>query len=252
MEYAVPLIIVLVIVIAVVVGSWLVGRRNRRMGAPSKNASATAGTSATAAKKTATNNSTAKSRTAKAARLGREISRENAEEASARLTAETHQRVYSLIAQRQVLSAVKEYRKATGLGLGDSAAAVAALAQFPQPSPEPQAQVDKEAPLTVADIINASPEAATSAPSASSEVAGFETEPKPVAVPNTYRYRAIVSQGDDIREVASTRLNEEIFSLIRDLALAGDYDGAARLLRDHADIGETEAGEFVRLIQPEY
>ncbi|NKX55621.1 hypothetical protein [Arthrobacter mobilis] len=66
-----------------------------------------------------------------------------------------------------------------------------------------------------------------------------------------YRYRAIVSKGDEIREIASTRLNDEIFARIRETALSGDLPAAARLLREHSDAGEQEALEFVALIGPE-
>ncbi|SEE99799.1 hypothetical protein SAMN04489740_3625 [Arthrobacter alpinus] len=219
MEYVVPLIIVLVIVIAVVVGSKVLKRRSRPVQESGLGADGLGH---------------------KQAKGNREISRENAEAASARLNPVTHQRVYSMIAQRQVLNAVKEYRSATGMSLGDSAAAVAALAQFPQPTPEAKpAPVIKEGPLTVDDIIKAAPE---------------EVKPEPAVrntVPSAYRYRAIVSQGGDVREVASTRLNEQIFRQIRDLAQSGNYDGAARLLRSHADIGEGEAREFVSMIGPE-
>ncbi len=233
MEYVVPLIIVLVIVLAVVVGSRLMGRRSRSVQAPAEEGRAqmhppvqSAGTKGQD----------------KASRRGREITREVAEEASARLTPESHQRVYSLIAQHQVLNAVKEYRKATHLGLGDAAAAVAALAEFPQPTPEPEPQVPSASEsLTVDDIINATPVAMTADPEAKPSAA------KPAAT-SGYRYRAIVSRGEDVREVASTRLNEEIFGQIRRLALTGNYDGAAHLLREHADIGETEAHEFVSMI----
>ena len=68
---------------------------------------------------------------------------------------------------------------------------------------------------------------------------------------NAYRYRAIVSRGEEIREVASTRLNEDIFRRIRELALSGDYESAARMLREHADIGVAEAKEFVSMIGTE-
>lgn len=215
MEYVVPLVIVLVIVVVVVVGSRLLGRRTPP-------AAATDPTSNMAPGK-------------QQARASRAITREAAQEASARLTPETHQRVYSYIAQRQVMNAVKEYRRATHAGLGDAAAAVAALAEFPQPAPEralPEPVVPPaDAPLTVEDIMNAAP------------------APKPA--PSAYRYRAIVSQGDEVREVASTRLNAEIYGRIRQLALSGNYDGAARLLLDHADIGVAEAQEFVTMIAPE-
>lgn len=222
MEYLVPLLIMLVVVVVVVVGSRIMGKRNRDATEPVKEGSATP----------------------KPLRRGRgrEITREVAAEAGARLTPESHQLVYSLIAQHQILNAVKEYRKATRLGLGDSAAAVAALAQFPQPTPEPEQPTAgpsqptaKEAALTVDDIIKAAPEAVT----------------KPAGVANAYRYRAIVSQGEEIREVASTRLNEEVFRHIRELAQSGDHESAARVLRDHSDIGEAEAKEFVAMIGPE-
>ena len=223
MEYVVPLVIVLVIVVVVIVGSRLLGRR-------------TPPTSATDPASTL-----AKGRPQ--ARASRAITREAAQQASARLTPETHQRVYSYIAQRQVMNAVKEYRKATHMGLGDAAAAVAALAEFPQPTPEPALPEPvvppADAPLTVEDIMKAAP-APAPAPA---------TAPKPA--PGAYRYRAIVSQGDEVREVASTRLNAEIYGRIRQLALSGNYDGAARLLLDHADIGAAEAHEFVAMIGPE-
>ncbi|WP_449373925.1 hypothetical protein [Arthrobacter psychrolactophilus] len=222
-----PLLIVLVIVAAVVIGTWIM----RRRGQSGQQTGAQPGR--------------------KAGKAHREVTRENAEAASARLTPEEHRRVYSLIAQRQMLNAVKEYREATRLSLGDAAAAVAALAQFPQPTPEKLAQPQppvvipdaiKDGPLTVEDIIGAAPDVAVPAMDAPAVVH---------AAPNSYRYRAIVSQGDEIREVTSTRLNEQIFSEIRSLARAGKYDDATRLLRSHADIGETEAQEFVSMIGPE-
>ncbi|ALE07115.1 hypothetical protein AL755_19280 [Arthrobacter sp. ERGS1:01] len=222
MEFVVPLIIVAVIVIAVALAVRLLGRRGRAGAGPA-------------------------TPRASAGRLrGPEITREMAQEASARLTPEAHRRIYSMIAQHQVLNAVKEYRKATSSSLGESAAAVAALGQFPQPSPEPvpepapqpdpgpvpvelaETATLSQAPLTVADIINAAP--ATP------------------AAPASYRYRAIVSRGDEVREVVSTRLNAEIYGRIRGLALSGDLDGAASLLRDHADIGVADAREFVGMI----
>ncbi len=222
MEYVVPLVIVLVIVFAVIIGSKLMRRRGR------------------SAQETDLGVDRGGRKSSKGAR---EITRENAEAASARLNPETHRRVYSMIAQRQVLNAVKEYRTATRMSLGDSAAAVAALAQFPQPTPEKApAPAIKEGPLTVEDIMNAAP-----AP----ELPEGDVPAAQSASPSLYRYRAIVSQGGDVREVASTRLNEQIFRQIRDLAQSGNYDGAASLLRSHADIGEDEAREFVSMIGPE-
>ncbi|PYI40268.1 hypothetical protein CVS30_01775 [Arthrobacter psychrolactophilus] len=222
-----PLLIVLVIVAAVVIGTRIM----RRRGQAGQETGAQLGR--------------------KAGKVHREVTRENAEAASARLTPEEHRRVYSLIAQRQVLNAVKEYREATRLGLGDAAAAVAALAQFPQPTPEkvtqPKMPVEspaaiKDGPLTVEDIIGAAPDVA---------VPAMDTPSVERMAPSTYRYRAIVSQGEEIREVTSTRLNEQIFSEIRALARAGKHDDATALLRSHADIGETEAQEFVSMIGPE-
>ncbi|PYI67834.1 hypothetical protein CVV68_08165 [Arthrobacter livingstonensis] len=204
MEYLVPLVVVLVIIIAVVVASRFMGRKGRAL-------QDAAGP---------------QPRTAKPPRGQPQATREVAAEASAKLTPEAHRAVYSFIARHQVLNAVKAYRKATNASLGQSAAAVAALAQFPQASPEPAAT---EVPLHVEDILKAAPAPA----------------------PGAYRYRAIVSRGDEVREVASTRLNEELFGQIRSLALSGDYDGAAGLLRDHADISPDDAREFVSMIAPE-
>lgn len=229
MEYLVPILIVLVIVIAVVVGARVLGRRNRPAG----------------------------SRPVGGPRRGREATREDAAEASARLSPEEHRSIYAMIAQNQVLNAVKEYRKATRLGLGESAAAVAALAQFPQPTPEPAKTSPADAPLTVADIIKAAPDVevvekqAAESPAVDSAAPG-QALPEPQLIPpasGKYRYRAIVARGEEVREVASTRLNEEIFGQIRGLALSGDFDAAARLLCDHADIGAAEAREFVSMIE---
>ncbi|MFQ4148257.1 hypothetical protein AAGW05_06115 [Arthrobacter sp. LAPM80] len=247
MEYVVPLIIVLVIVIVAVVGSRMVGRRGRSQQGSSQLGSGGQGGNAHSPD------------SAGRKRAGRDISREHAEAAGERLTPEAHRVIYSLIAQNQMLGAVMEYRNATGVGLGESAAAVAALAQFPQPTPEPETPAVaadpaiKEGALTVQDIINPAPESpAEQAPDIRPAVPEtVAPEPQPVAAPGAYRYRAIVSRGGEIREVASTRLNEEIFQAIRKLAISGDYDGASRLLRDHSDVGASEAQEFVHLIDPE-
>ncbi|GAA4658494.1 hypothetical protein [Arthrobacter cryoconiti] len=205
MEYLVPLLIVLVIVVLVLVAAKLMGRKGRAVqdAAPLR-------------AKTA-------SPEQRPARRGREVTREMAEAANARLNAASHRVVYSLIARQQVLNAVKEYRKATGSSLGQAAAAVAALAQFPQTAPGEAAKAPQKAP----DSAQA---------------------PAPVS---GYRYRAIVSRGDQIREVASTRLNEEIFTRVQSMARKGNYDGAARLLREHADIDEAAADEFVSMIERE-
>ncbi|WP_315915218.1 hypothetical protein [Arthrobacter sp. lap29] len=257
MEYVVPLIILLVVVIVVVVGARLIGSRNR----PEQDSTLNESSAEPGAKGPA-----AKEPGVKKTRHGRDITREDAKEASVRLTPETHRRVYSLIAQHQVLNAVKEYRKATRTGLGEAAAAVAALAQFPQPTPEPASKdqgitspapspAAAGGPLTVADIINAGPAAEDSVEAPKSERPAAELAAdlhvKPAAAKGHYRYRAIVSQGDEVREVASTRLNAEIYAQIRQLALSGNYDGAAHLLRNHAEIGVADAQEFVSMISPE-
>lgn len=235
MEYLVPLAIVLVIVIAVVVASRFMGRKGRAL----QDAEGP------------------RPRTAKPTPRRPRATREMAEEASARLTPEAHRAVYSLIARQQVLNAVQAYRKATRSSLGQAAAAVAALAEFPQPSPDPVAdgQPSAEEDILESDPTRAEPESARPKPAGPTPVepatAGPEpVAPKPAVAAGTYRYRAIVSRGDEVREVASTRLNEEIFGRIRSLALSGDLDGAARLLRGHADVSEGDAREFVSMIGP--
>ncbi|WP_262107031.1 hypothetical protein [Arthrobacter sp. Marseille-P9274] len=75
--------------------------------------------------------------------------------------------------------------------------------------------------------------------------------PRPKEAAGGYRYRAIVSQGDEIREIASTRLNDDVFARIKDQALGGDREAAVRLLMEHSDADEQQARDFVRLIQPE-
>jgi hypothetical protein len=75
--------------------------------------------------------------------------------------------------------------------------------------------------------------------------------PRPKEAAGGYRYRAIVSQGDEIREIASTRLNDDVFARIKDQALGGDREAAVRLLMEHSDADEQQAQDFVRLIQPE-
>ncbi|NVM93373.1 hypothetical protein [Arthrobacter wenxiniae] len=221
MEYLVPLVIVLVIVIAVIVGARVMGRRGRAM----QDAQGPG------------------PRTAAPAQRRPRATREMAVEASAKLSPEAHRAVYSLIARQQVLDAVKAYRKATNSSLGQSAAAVAALAEFPQPLPDP---VAAEAPLLVEDILEAVPKPAVPKPAVPKPAEAKPAEPGPAA--GAYRYRAIVSRGEEVREVASTRLNEEVFGRIRSLALSGDLDGAAGLLRDHADISGDDAREFVSMI----
>ncbi|MCQ9164966.1 hypothetical protein [Arthrobacter sp. STN4] len=255
MEYLVPLVIVLVIVIVVIVASRFMGRKGRAI----QDAEGP------------------KPRTAAPSERKPRVTREMAVEAAAKLTPETHRAVYSLIARQQVLNAVQAYRKATGTSLGKSAAAVAALAEYPQPLPEQPA----DAPLVVEDILQAAPKPAgptpatpkaadpgqsesgqsgsgqpnSGQPNSGQSKSGKDTteraEGRAVPAAPSYRYRAIVSRGDEVREVASTRLNEEVFGRIRSLALSGDLDGAARLLRNHADLSEDDAREFVSMIGPE-
>lgn len=257
MEYVVPLVIVLVIVIVVIAGARFMGRRGTQTQGRAQQHSP--GQEQGQEQRQGPHSvhdrnrdSVSSAPEAARKRSRNEITREDAQEASARLSPEAHRRVYALIAQHQVLNAVKEYRKATKTGLGDAAAAVAALAQFPQPTPEPATPAQfpqhepttqtapsiKEGPLTVDDIISATPSVATPATPA-------------VAATGSYRYRAIVSQGNEVREVASTRLNAEIYGQIRQLALSGNHDEAVRLLRDHSDVGEAQALEFVSMIGPD-
>lgn len=271
-----PLLIVLVIVVVVVVGSRLLGRRNRPdQRRPAQGAETSAGADTGISKDSESLRPQKRSEGAgQRSRKTREITREDAAEASARLSPEVHRRVYALIAQRQVMNAVREYRKATKLGLGEAAAAVAALAQFPQPTPDAHeastpsnssnvagagerpspAPVEPtprsfDGPLTVEDIVNAGGAGGdtTQKPAKNSE----KPVVNPVTAGNGYRYRAIVSQGGDIREVASTRLNEGIFQNIKELARSGDTEAAAEVLRQHSDISTGDAREFVAMIDPE-
>lgn len=257
-----PLVIVLVIVIAVIVGARLMGRR----GEPTSGRSSDG--IRPSAPEQARNQGKDSVPSVRKPSIGKrsrhEITREDAEEASARLSPEAHRKVYALIAQHQVLNAVREYRKATKSGLSEAASAVASLAQFPQPTPEPAARCAvelpnakpaaaqseptaipsiKDGPLTVDDIIGATPTATPAATPAAAAPA--------VAATGSYRYRAIVSKGNEVREVASTRLNAEIYGHIRQLAVSGNHDGAVRLLRDHSDVDEAQAREFVSMIEPD-
>lgn len=262
-----PLVIVLVIVIAVIVGARLMGRR----GAPTSGRSSDVlrPSAPEQARNQGKDSAPSVRKPSVGKRTRHEITREDAEEASARLSPEAHRKVYALIAQHQVLNAVKEYRKATKSGLSEAASAVASLAQFPQPTPEPAARSAvelpnakpataqsestvtpsiKDGPLTVDDIIGATP---TATPAVTSAAATSAAATPAVAATGSYRYRAIVSKGNEVREVASTRLNAEIYGQIRQLALSGNHDGAVRLLRDHSDVDEPQAREFVSMIEPD-
>lgn len=220
MEFLLPLAIVVLIVVVGTVAA-------RRMGQKDRPAHDAAGV---------------KSIPEKAQRRGREVTREMAAEASSKLTPEVHRKIYSFIAQGEVLHAIKEYRQLTHEKLAESVTAVTALKQFPQPLPSPSApaaapSLDAGTDFTVEDIVRAAPQ--------------VPVAPTAAQGPKAYRYRAIVYRGDEVREVVSTRLNEEIYSNIRLLALSKEYDGAARLLLDHADISEVQAQEFVRMIDPQ-
>ena len=52
---------------------------------------------------------------------------------AARLNQQQHTAIYALIAQGQALSAIREYRNATGAGLREAAGAVAQMSAHPQP-----------------------------------------------------------------------------------------------------------------------
>lgn len=159
------------------------------------------------------------------------MTKEAAAAASVRLNQQQHTAIYAMIAQGQALAAIREYRNATGAGLREAASAVAQMSAHPQPYTAPQ----QGAPATQQDKAAEQQEA----------------EPAQRSEPAGYRYRAIVSKGDTIREIASTRLNDDVFARIRSSALGGDRDGAVRLLLEHSEATETEAREFVDLIEPE-
>jgi len=142
---------------------------------------------------------------------------ELARTAAARLSEDEHRRLYALIAQGQAMAAIKLYYEVTGEGLRASRDAVGALAAHPQPyrSPEP-AQAPEE------------------------------DDDEPQRFP--YRYRAIASKGDVIREVSSNMLNDEIYGRIRTLARSGDTEAAATALTRHSDISLKQAREFIALL----
>ena len=142
-----------------------------------------------------------------------------AKESAAKLNEEQHRRLYSLIAQGQGMAAIKLYLQATGEGLRASRDAVGALASHPQPfTPEAQPK----------DLLS-------------------EDDDEPERFP--YRYRAIVSKGDETREVSSNMLNDEIYGRIRTLAKSGDVEGAALALTRHSDITMKQAREFIELLE---
>ncbi|MGM0930382.1 MAG: hypothetical protein ACQEXN_11815 [Actinomycetota bacterium] len=186
-------------------------------------------------------------------------SKEAAAEASARLNQQQHTAIYALIAQGQALSAIREYRNATGAGLREAAGAVAQMSAHPQPyqaSPDdaPTLQPeDEELPEAAPEQPREDAESRQAAPgpAQAEDAPPQESADAPRAAPTGYRYRAIVSKGDTIREIASTRLNDDVFDRIRTAALGGDREDAVRLLLDHSEATEADAREFVDLIGPE-
>jgi hypothetical protein len=186
-------------------------------------------------------------------------SKEAAAEASARLNQQQHTAIYALIAQGQALSAIREYRNATGAGLREAAGAIAQMSAHPQPykaSPDdaPTLRREDEELREAAPeepLEDAEPRPAAPAPAQAEDAPPQETAPAPRAAPTGYRYRAIVSKGDTIREIASTRLNDDVFGRIRTAALGGDREDAVRMLLDHSEATEADAREFVDLIGPE-
>ncbi|WP_120521816.1 hypothetical protein [Arthrobacter celericrescens] len=143
---------------------------------------------------------------------------ELARESAAKLNEEQHRRLYSLIAQGQAMAAIKLYLSSTGEGLRASRDAVAALAAHPQPFRQPEPPP--------ADLL--------------------PDDEEPERFP--YRYRAIASKGDVIREVSSNMLNDDIYGRIRTLAKSGDVEAAALALVRHSDISIAQAREFIALL----
>ncbi|WP_433875429.1 hypothetical protein [Sinomonas atrocyanea] len=209
---------------------------------------------------------------------------EAAAAASARLTEDQHQAIYSLIARGLAVQAIAVYRQATATSLVEARNAVLLLERYPQPfrgrpageparnaeqaaegaattsepaaTPEPPA-ADREpsapaAPEPPADVVP-SPEANGRDPEAEGEAESRPAparpaadEPRPKRFP--YRYRAIVSDGRQTLEVASNMLNDEIYGEIKALAQIGDAEDAAQMLRRHSDISIDEARAFVALL----
>ncbi|NKX50456.1 hypothetical protein HER39_07725, partial [Arthrobacter deserti] len=122
-----------------------------------------------------------------------------------------------------------------------------------EPAPEPPAAARPAGPASAAGGSPAPAPGSTEAEGKPAPAGG--SSPAATGVPahkaTAYRYRAIVSNGDEIREIASTRLNDEVYGRIRETALGGDLQSAARLLMGHSEAGEQEALDFVALIGPE-
>ncbi|NMR30600.1 hypothetical protein [Crystallibacter degradans] len=188
-------------------------------------------------------------------------SKEHSEVASSRLNQQQHTAVYSAIARGDALRAIKDYRAATGAGLREAAAAVANMSAHPQPYTPPAMPKPEDGPAASQPDSAGTPERSTASKP--------DTPPEPFATPEAsttsdasaarasvtpatgYRYRAIVSKGDEIREIASTRLNDEVFARIRTTALDGDKEAAVQLLMEHSDASQQEASGFVELIHDE-
>lgn len=149
----------------------------------------------------------------------RQDSRELAREASRKLSAEQHRALYSLIAQEQIIGAIKVYREATGVSLRAAKDTVLAMAKYPQPYQAPRPAAPMPDP----------------AEDGGPEVFG-------------YRYRAIASRGETTLEVSSNMLNDTIYGHIRDLAQAGEREEAARLLVRHSTVSLDEARDFISLL----
>jgi ribosomal protein L7/L12 len=188
-------------------------------------------------------------------------SKEHSEVASSRLNQQQHTAVYSAIARGDALRAIKDYRAATGAGLREAAAAVANMSAHPQPYtppsvPKPQDGPDTAQPDSVGPAERSTASEPVSTPEQlaapeSSTTADASAARASVTPATGYRYRAIVSKGDEIREIASTRLNDEVFARIRARALDGDKEAAVQLLMEHSDASQQEASGFVELIHDE-
>lgn len=144
------------------------------------------------------------------------VGKELAQHAAASLTPDQHKAVYQSIARGQFIAAIKEFRQFTGASLLVAKNSVEALQSYPQVI---ATRENPEQPRTS---------------SSSSTV---------------YKYRAIVSRGDEVREIRSSRLNDENYGQIRALALSGKYDEAASMLREYADVSEGDALDFVTMIE---
>ncbi|WP_208710972.1 hypothetical protein [Sinomonas sp. R1AF57] len=210
---------------------------------------------------------------------------EAAAAASARLTEDQHQAIYSLIARGLAVQAIAVYRQATATSLVEARNAVLLLERYPQPfrgraagEPTQNAEQAAEGPAATAEPPSTpeapavpAPHREPAAPAApeppddvvpSAEATGRDPEaeaearpasaraaadePRPQRFP--YRYRAIVSDGRQTLEVASNMLNDEIYGEIKALAQIGDAEDAAQMLRRHSDISIDEARAFVALL----